>query len=61
MGSNLNEGSMQQSRHNNFERNHCLMKISAKKRRPLGCLPSKALITKAMRETESGDKLHSME
>ena len=58
MGSNLNSGSMQQSRHNNFERNHCLMKISAKKCRPLGCLPSKALITNEMRGTESGYKLH---
>jgi hypothetical protein len=58
MGSNLNSGSMQQSRHNNFERNHCLMKISAKKCLPLGCLPSKALITKEMRGTESGHKLH---
>jgi hypothetical protein len=60
MGSNLHAGSMQQSRHNQFEQNHCLMKISAKKCRPLGCLPSKALITKEMRGTESGNKLHSM-
>ena len=60
MGSNLNAGSMKQSRHNHFEQNNSLMKISAKKRRPLGCLPSKALITKEMRGTESGNKLHSM-
>jgi hypothetical protein len=60
MGSNLNADSMQQSRHNHFEQNHNLMKISAKKCRPLGCLPSKALITKEMRGTERGHKLHSM-
>jgi hypothetical protein len=60
MGSNLHAGSMQQSGHNNFEQNHCLLKISAKKCRPLGCLPSKALIAKEMRGTESGNKLHSM-
>ena len=60
MGSNLNKGSMQQSRHNKFERNHCLMKISVKKCRALGCLPSKALITEEIRGTGSGYKLHSM-
>jgi hypothetical protein len=60
IGSNLHAGNMQQSRHNNFEQNHCLMKISAKRCRPLGCLPSKALITKEMRGTESGNMIHSM-
>ena len=58
MGSNLNAGSMQQSRHNNFEQNHCLMKISATKCRPLGCLPSKASITDMIREIESVHKFH---
>ena len=60
MGSNLNADSMQQSRHNHFEQNHNLMKISAKKCRPLGCLPSKALLTEEMKGTGSGYKLHSM-
>ncbi len=60
MGSNLHAGSMQQSRHDHFKKNRCLMKFSAKKCHPLGCLPSKALIKKEMRGTESGNKLHSM-
>jgi hypothetical protein len=60
MGSNLHAGSMQQRRHNQFKQTHNLMKISAKKCRPLGCLPSKALVTKEMRGTESGNKLHYM-
>ena len=60
IGSNLHADNMQQSRHNHFEQNHCLMKISAKRYRPLGCLPSMALITKEIRVTESGNKLHSM-
>jgi hypothetical protein len=60
MGFTLHAGSIQQSRHKNFERNHCLMKISVKKCRALGCLPSKALITEEIRGTGSGYKLHSM-
>jgi hypothetical protein len=60
MGSYLHEGSMQQSRHNVLEQNHCFMKISAKKCRPLGCIPSKAWITKKIYRTENVNKIHSM-
>ncbi len=59
MGSNLHEGSMQQNRHYNIEQNHCLMKISVRKCRPLCCLPSKASITKETRGRDNVDKLHS--
>jgi hypothetical protein len=56
---------MQQSRNNHFEQNRQLIKISASpKLLPIGfACPaslSKALITKKMRGTESGNKLHSM-
>ncbi len=61
---------MQQSRHTNFEQNHLLMKISAKRDRGrrhrddgdgshwAARLPSE--MTKEMRGTESVDKLHFM-
>ena len=46
-----------QSRHNFFEENRLLMKISAKNVVHWARLPSKALITREMRLKESVDKL----
>ncbi len=60
MNFNLQAGIMKQSRHNISEQNSCLMKMSAKSVAHWACLPSKALITKEMRETESVYKLHSV-
>ena len=56
---NLNADSMQlgESRHYLFEQNRLLMKISAKKCGHRARLPSKALITREIRLTESVDKL----
>ncbi len=53
-------GSKVQSIHTIFEQNPLLMKVSAKKCPALSSLPSKALITKEKRETESVYKLHSV-
>jgi hypothetical protein len=61
MDYNLHVDSMQQIQHKSFEQNPCLMKISAKKSRPLGLPSSKALITNEMRESASVCKLHYME
>jgi hypothetical protein len=60
MNSNLHAGSMQQSRHNIFEQNHLLLKISTKSVTHWACLSSQASTTKEMRESKSVYKLHSM-
>jgi hypothetical protein len=45
MNFNLDAESMQQSRHNIFKQNHCLMKISTKSVSNRTCLPSNASTT----------------
>ncbi len=54
MNFNLYTDSIQHSKHIFFEKNHLLIKkIGEKSVAHWACLPSKALITKAMRGTES--------
>ncbi len=60
MNSNLHADRMQRSRHNFSEQNQLLMKIRRKSVAHWACLPSKALITKETRRTESVHKLHSL-
>ncbi len=60
MNCNLYADSMKQSRHNFFEQNHLLMKISAKSVAQWARLPSKASITREIKETESVPMLYSM-
>ncbi len=59
MSSSLHAGSMQQSKHNNFEQTHLLINISANGVALWTCLP-KALIRKEMRGIDSVNKLQSM-